>query len=35
VPRFNTPFELGLAAAIAFEGGVTHQWRALERVCLV
>ena len=26
------PFELGLAAAIAFEDGVTHQWRALERV---
>jgi hypothetical protein len=32
VPRFNMPFELGLAAAIAFEDGVTHQWRALERV---
>ncbi len=32
VPRFNMPFELGLAAAIAFEEGVTHQWRALECV---
>ena len=32
VPRFNMPFELGLAAAIAFEDGVTHQWRALECV---
>jgi hypothetical protein len=32
VPRFNMPFELGLAAAIAFEERATHQWRALERV---
>ena len=26
------PFELGLAAAIAFEDGANHQWRALECV---
>jgi len=32
VPRFNMPFELGLAAAIAFDEHATHQWRALERV---
>lgn len=32
VPRFNMPFELGLAAAIAFEDGANHQWRALECV---
>jgi len=32
VPRFNMPFELGLAAAIALEDGSSHQWRALECV---
>jgi len=30
VPRFNMPFELGLATAISLRDGVSHQWRALE-----
>lgn len=32
VPRFNMPFELGLAAAIALHEGSRHQWRAFERI---
>ena len=31
VPRFNMPFELGLAAAVALDAD-QHQWRVLERV---
>jgi hypothetical protein len=32
VPRFNMPFELGLAAAVALARPATHQWRLLETV---
>jgi hypothetical protein len=34
VPRFNMPFELGLAVAIALSSGPrrTHRWRVIERV---
>jgi hypothetical protein len=33
VPRFNMPFELGLAAAISFaESGSRHDWRLMEAV---
>jgi hypothetical protein len=34
VPRFNMPFELGLAVAVGFTPafGVRHRWRVLEQV---
>jgi hypothetical protein len=32
VPRFNMPFELGIAAAVSLQGDARHEWRILERV---
>lgn len=34
VPRFNMPFELGLAAAVSLQQNARHEWRILERVPL-